>query len=144
MSGIKEDNMTQTTTPELNVQEKRPLDPGSAEHTSTTPQFSPQVDIWESDKGLTVVADMPGVTAEGLNIDLNESVLTIHGHVAPPETNRKILAQEFEVGDYYRQFKLSEDIDKEAIVAAIKDGVLTVTLPKQAPAQPRKITVVTA
>ncbi|MDR1873188.1 MAG: Hsp20/alpha crystallin family protein [Deltaproteobacteria bacterium] len=136
--------MTQTNTPELNVHEKRPLDPGSAEHTSTTPQFSPQVDIWENDQGLTVVADMPGVTADGLNIDLNDNVLTIHGHVLPPSATRKLLAQEFEVGDYYRQFKLSEDIDKEAIAATIKDGVLTVSLPKQAPAQPRKINVVTA
>jgi HSP20 family protein len=136
--------MTQTNAQELNPREKKPLDTGSAESTSTVPQFSPQVDIWESDKGLTVVADMPGVAAEGLNIDLNENVLTIHGHVVSPHEGRKILAQEFEVGDFYRQFKLSEDIDKEAIAAAIKDGVLTVTLPKLAPAQPRKIAVVSA
>jgi HSP20 family protein len=128
----------------MNPREKKLLDTGSAESTSTVPQFSPQVDIWENEKGLTVVADMPGVSAEGLNIDLNDNALTIHGHVTSPHEDRKIIAQEFEVGDFYRQFKLSDDIDKEAITAAIKDGVLTVTLPKQAPAQPRKITVVTA
>jgi HSP20 family protein len=134
--------MTQSDIQELNPREKKPLDLGAAESTSTTPRFSPQVDIWENDKGLTVVADMPGVSANGLNIDLNDNALTIHGHVDSPHEGRKILAQEFEVGDYYRQFKLSEEIDKEAITASIKDGVLTVTLPKQAPAQPRKINVV--
>jgi HSP20 family protein len=102
------------------------------------------VDIWENDKGLTVVADMPGVSAEGLSIDLNENVLTIHGQVEIPFPGRRIISQEFEVGDFYRQFKLSEEIDQEAINAVIRDGVLTVNLPKLAPAQPRKITVVSA
>jgi HSP20 family protein len=135
--------MNQNANVEINAREKKPLDTGSAESTTTIPQFSPQVDIWEDDKGLTVVADMPGVAADGLSIDLNENVLTIHGRVDSHHDGRKVLAQEFEVGDYYRQFKLSEEIDKDAITAAIKDGVLTVSLPKQAPAQPRKINVVT-
>ncbi|MDR1608795.1 MAG: Hsp20/alpha crystallin family protein [Deltaproteobacteria bacterium] len=136
--------MTHHETQELSPQEKRPLDTGSAENVSTSPQFSPQVDIWENEKGLTVVADMPGVAAEGLNIDLNDNVLTIHGHLTPASDGRKVLTQEYEEGDYYRQFKLADDIDKDAIAATIKDGVLTVSLPKQAPAQPRKITVVSA
>ncbi|MDR1085977.1 MAG: Hsp20/alpha crystallin family protein [Deltaproteobacteria bacterium] len=136
--------MTQTNQPEINVQEKRPLDTGTAESTSSEPRFSPQVDIWENDRGLTVVADMPGVNADGLSIDLNDNVLTIHGRIEAQNPGKKVLTQEFEVGDYYRQFKLSEDIDKEAIAATIKDGVLAVSLPKMAPAQPRKITVVQA
>jgi HSP20 family protein len=133
-----------TAANEINVQEKRPLDTGTAESTSSAARFSPQVDIWEDEKGLTVVADMPGVTAQGLNIDLNENVLTIHGQVAPVYEGLKILNQEFDVGDYFRQFKLSEEIDKDSIAASIKDGVLKVILPKLAPAQPRKITVVSA
>jgi HSP20 family protein len=127
---------------EINVQEKTPVDMGGAETTSGGPRFSPLVDIWENDNGLTVVADMPGVTADGLNVDLHENVLTISGKVLPEPTDRKWLVREYEVGDYYRQFSLSEHIDQERITAAIKDGVLTLTLPKQAPAQPRKINVV--
>lgn len=127
---------------EINVQEKTPVDMGGAETTSGGPRFSPLVDIWENDQGLTVVADMPGVTAEGLNVDLRENVLTIYGKVMPEAADRKVLTREFEVGDYYRQFSLSEHIDQEKITAAMKDGVLTLTLPKQAPAQPRKINVV--
>ncbi|MDR1394702.1 MAG: Hsp20/alpha crystallin family protein [Deltaproteobacteria bacterium] len=133
-----------TANPELNFQEKRPLDTGSAESTVAEPRFSPQVDIWENDRGLTVVADMPGVEPDGLNIDLNDNVLTIHGQVKAAAQGGKVISQEFEVGDYYRQFKLSEEIDKDAIAATIKDGVLKVRLPKLAPAQPRKISVVSA
>ncbi|MDR1545226.1 MAG: Hsp20/alpha crystallin family protein [Deltaproteobacteria bacterium] len=127
---------------EINVREKKPLDLGGAESTSGEPRFSPDVDIWETDAGLTLVADMPGVTADGLSVDLHENMLTIFGRVGEPKQPGKYLAQEYEVGDFYRQFALSEQIDQDKIAAAVKDGVLTLTLPKQAPAQPRKITVV--
>ncbi|MDR1050852.1 MAG: Hsp20/alpha crystallin family protein [Deltaproteobacteria bacterium] len=134
--------MTDGNSGELNAREKRPLDMGGAESTSGEPRFSPAVDIWESEEGLTVVADMPGVPPEGLNVDLKDNVLTIFGRVAEGAKGRKALLSEFEVGDYYRQFALSESIDQERITASIKDGVLTVALPKQAPSQPRKISVV--
>jgi HSP20 family protein len=127
---------------EINVQDKTPVDMGGAETTSGGLRFSPLVDIWENEQGLTVVADMPGVTAEGLSVDLRENVLTILGKVMPESADRKVISREFEVGDFYRQFSLSELIDQERISAAMRDGVLTLTLPKQAPAQPRKITVV--
>ena len=127
---------------ELNVQDKTTVDMGGAETTSGEPRFNPLVDIWESEQGLTVVADMPGVTADGLSVDLRESVLTIYGKVLPEAAGRKVLSREYEVGDYYRQFSLSDQIDQEKIAASMRDGVLTLTLPKLAPAQPRKITVV--
>jgi HSP20 family protein len=133
--------MTQLNAQELNPRDKKPLDVGSAESTSTTPQFIPPVDIWDNEKGLTVVADIPGVALEGLNLDLNDNALTILGRVVSPREGLRILTQEFAIGDYYRQFKLNGDIDKENIVATVKDGVLTVSLPKLAPAQPRKIAV---
>ncbi|MDR1678086.1 MAG: Hsp20/alpha crystallin family protein [Deltaproteobacteria bacterium] len=135
--------MTETSNQELNVREKQPLDTGGIESTSGEPRFNPTVDIWENEVGLTVVADMPGVPADGLNVDLKDNVLTIFGKVNVEAKGKKFLIQEYEVGDYYRQFSLSELIDQEKITASIKDGVLTVKLPKQAPAQPRKITVTT-
>jgi HSP20 family protein len=133
--------MSEAESKELNVREKTPVDLGGAESTSGEPRFSPLVDIWENDDGLTVVADMPGVSADGLSVDLKDNVLTIYGKVPVESHDRKFLNQEYEVGDFYRQFSLSEQIDQENIKAAIKDGVLILSLPKQAPAQPRKITV---
>jgi HSP20 family protein len=134
--------MSEEKTQEINAREKTPLDMGGAESTSGEPRFSPDVDIWESESGLTLVADMPGVPADGLNVDLKDNVLTIFGRVPSAVSEAKSLAQEYEVGNFYRQFSLSENIDQNGIAAAMKDGVLTLTLPKQAPAQPRRIAVV--
>ncbi|MDR0356306.1 MAG: Hsp20/alpha crystallin family protein [Deltaproteobacteria bacterium] len=134
--------MSDANAMEINAREKRPLDMGGAESTSGEPRFSPLVDIFENDQGLTVIADMPGVQADGLSIDLTGDCLTIYGKVADELKERRNLSQEFEFGDYYRQFSLSETIDQAKITAAVKDGVLTLNLPKQAPSQPRKITVV--
>jgi HSP20 family protein len=135
--------MTETNSQELNVREKQPLDTGGIESTSGELRFSPSVDIWETEEGLTVVADMPGVPAEGLNVDLRDNVLTILGKVAEEVKGKKFLLQEYQIGDFYRQFSLSDSIDQKQISASIKDGVLTVKLPKQAPVGPRKITVMT-
>jgi HSP20 family protein len=106
--------------------------------------FYPPIDIWEDEKGIHIEAEMPGVDASGLSVDLKENTLTILGKVAAPrKTEAKYLKEEFEIGDYYRQFTVSEVIDQEAITAKIRDGVLALYLPKQAPAQPRKIQVLT-
>ncbi|MDR0621562.1 MAG: Hsp20/alpha crystallin family protein [Deltaproteobacteria bacterium] len=135
--------MTDSNSQEINVREKQLLDTGGIESTSGEPRFSPLVDIFETEEGLTVIADMPGVAVDGLSVDLKDNVLTIQGKVNVEDKGKRYLAKEYEVGDYYRQFSLSELIDQEKITAAIKDGVLSVKLPKQAPAQPRKITVST-
>jgi HSP20 family molecular chaperone IbpA len=112
------------------------------EQTRPGPVFVPPVDISESEDGMTLMADMPGVEKEGLTVDLKESVLTIHGQVEPPRYEGvKYLYREYQVGDFYRQFTLSEMIDQEKITATLKDGVLALFLPKVAPAQPRKIEV---
>ena len=86
------------------------------------------------------MADIPGVEPDGLEIDLRDNVLTIMGKVKPEEDHRYIL-KEFGVGNYYRQFTLSEVIDQEKLAAGIKNGVLTLTLPKVEKARPRRIEV---
>ncbi|MDR2612802.1 MAG: Hsp20/alpha crystallin family protein [Deltaproteobacteria bacterium] len=128
----------------INVQDKSPVDTGGAESMSGGPLFYPPIDIWEDERGIHIEAEMPGVDASGLSVDLKENTLTILGKVPPkPQTTAKLLKEEFEVGDFYRQFTVSDLIDQEGITAKIKDGVLALDLPKQAPAQPRKIQVVT-
>lgn len=113
------------------------------ESTRDVPMFIPAVDIYESQDYLTLVADMPGVSAENVSIDVRDNQLTIRGMVDLPDEEECILAREYGVGDYYRQFTLGRTIDQTKIEAAIKDGVLTLTLPKADISKPRKISVKT-
>ncbi|MDR1313444.1 MAG: Hsp20/alpha crystallin family protein [Deltaproteobacteria bacterium] len=133
--------MADTDDKTINVQDKSPVDTGGAESMSGGPLFYPPIDIWEDEQGLHIEAEMPGVEASGLSVDLKENTLTILGKVPQRPQEAKHLKEEFEIGDYYRQFTVSDVIDQEGITAKIKDGVLALYLPKQAPAQPRKIQV---
>jgi HSP20 family protein len=125
---------------ELQVQEKQELQT-DAENTRDVPVFIPPVDIYESDGELTLLADMPGVSPENVEIDLNNNQLTIKGAAAKHENGGRALLREYAVGDYFRQFTLSEAIDRGKIAASMKDGVLRVVLPKAEAAKPRKIDV---
>jgi HSP20 family protein len=113
-----------------------------AEQTRPGPTFLPAVDIFESEREITLLADMPGVKAKDLSIDLRESVLTIEGQVETPESaDETELLREYRTGNYFRQFTLSEMIDQSKIDAEIKEGVLRLRLPKVEEAKPRKIAV---
>jgi len=104
--------------------------------------FTPAVDIFETEKEITLLADMPGVKPEGLNIDLRENILTLDGDVQSPEGSDEVdILREYRTGKYYRQFTLSQIIDQGKIDAGMKDGVLRLTLPKVEAATPRKIAV---
>lgn len=131
-------------TKEMQVQEKKGI-ATPAEQTKPGPVFTPAVDIFETDREITVLADMPGVKANDLTIDLRENILTLLGETTPFEgADEQDIFIEYEVGKYYRQFTLSEVIDQAKIDAKLKDGVLRLTLPKVEKASPRKITVKTA
>jgi HSP20 family molecular chaperone IbpA len=128
-------------TKELKVKEKQELSL-PAEQTMPGLVFTPSVDIFENDKKIVLLADMPGVQAKALNIDLRDNTLTLDGEVEPFEgANEEDVLIEYEVGKYHRQFSLSEVIDQEKIDAQLKDGVLRLTLPKVEKAAPRTITV---
>lgn len=116
-----------------------------AEYTKPGLVFTPAVDIFETEKEITLLADMPGVRPNDLNIDLRDNVLTIIGEVAPFENkDEQDILIEYETGKYYRQFTMSEVIDQNKIEATLSDGVLRLTLPKVEKAVPKKITVKTA
>ncbi len=128
-------------TKNLKVKEKHELQ-NSAEQTKPGLVFTPDVDIFESETDLTLLADMPGVTSDSITIDLNGGILTLTGDVKPWENaDEKDVLVEFEIGKYYRQFTLSEIIDQEKIEAKLENGVLRLTLPKAEKARPRQITV---
>jgi len=113
-----------------------------AEQTRPGLVFKPEVDIFETDQEITLLADMPGVAADQVAIDLRDGVLTLSGDVKPwegPEETDVLV--EFEIGKYYRQFTLSDAIDQDKIDAKLEDGVLRLTLPKAQKAVPRQIAV---
>jgi len=126
---------------ELQVQEKQQVT-SPAEQTRPGMVFTPAVDIFETEKELVLLADMPGVKPEGLDIDLRENTLSLSGEVRPFEgaDEQKVLT-EYAVGKYYRQFTLSEVIDQEKIEAKLDKGVLRLRLPKVEKAKPRKISI---
>jgi len=121
--------------------EKGALQP---EHTHPGPVHAPAVDIFESADRISLFADMPGVRAQDLKIDLRDAVLTLSARVTPPgSANEAIVLRESVPGTYFRQFTLSEMIDQTKIDAKLADGVLRLDLPKLERAKPRQITVKT-
>ena len=112
------------------------------EQTRTGPLYSPAVDIFENDNSITLLADMPGVKASDLEIDLRENVLTLTGRVTAPETAKESnVVREYRSGTFFRQFTVSEAIDQPKIDAQLTDGVLRLELPKVEKARPRQIAV---
>ncbi len=102
--------------------------------------LKPPVDIYEKADGLVVICDMPGVDRDGIDIKIDNSVLTIQGKVAHAHDADAIYS-EFGLMNFFRQFELSEEVDQEKISADLKNGVLTLTLPKVEKAKPKQITV---
>jgi HSP20 family molecular chaperone IbpA len=133
--------MTKNLTKSIQANEKKAAkSPAEKKRVGIT--FTPAVDIFETEEEMTVLADMPGVKAKDLTIDLRGDILTLTGQVAPPEgENETDVLREYRSGSYFRQFSLSEVIDRAKIGAELKEGVLRLVLPKVRPAKPRRITV---
>ncbi len=133
--------MAATDTQELKVREKQEL-AQPAEQTRPGLVFTPSVDIFETDKEITLLADMPGVPPDNLSIDLRDDTLTLEGNIVPVgDEKEEMVYSEYSMGRFYRQFSLSEVIDQAKIEAQLLDGVLRLLLPKVEKATPRKITV---
>ena len=133
--------MAETSDKALQPKEKKEVT-STTEQTRPGPVFTPVVDIFETEKELTLLADIPGVKADDLNIDINKGVLTLLGDVQPPEGKGEVdVSREYRTGKYQREFQLSDIIDQGKIEADLKDGVLRLKLPKVEKAKPRKITV---
>ena len=136
--------MAATDSKELKVREKQEV-AHPAEQTRPGVYFTPTVDIFETDKDMTLLADMPGVKPEKLSIDLRDNTLTLEGDIAPKDSQKEeSIYEEYTSGRFYRQFSLSEVIDQAKIDAQLQDGVLRLTLPKVEKATPRKIAVRTS
>ncbi len=126
---------------QIKDQQKKELQQ-TGEPTRPLKQYIPAVDIRENDKAVTVVAEMPGVSKETLDIQLKDGVLSIRGEACAVTGEKEtMILQEFEPGEYIRRFTLADTIEQEKVEASMVDGILTITLPKIEPAQPRRIKV---
>lgn len=104
--------------------------------------YRPNVDIFEKDDELVVLADVPGAVADKIDVDFADGILSVHAPVDAAESDdRAYLIREFGVGDYHRSFRVSEQIDPSRIAAECSQGVLTLHLPKAEAVKPRKIAV---
>ena len=116
--------------------------PALAERTRSGFCFRPNVDILEQNDELLVVADVPGAKSGAIDVKFEDGTLEIQAEVAPRrDDDEEYLLREYNVGDYYRSFQVSEAIDASKISAQYADGVLTLRLPKAEALKPRKIAV---
>ena len=126
----------------MEVQKEEITAPEDMERIRETRCFAPRADIYEVNEQIVVVVDVPGADESSINVTLEKNILTINAFVEPAAPDGYTLTYaEYEVGDYQRSFKLSDEIDREKIEAVIKDGVLRLYLPKAAAAKARKIGV---
>jgi HSP20 family molecular chaperone IbpA len=104
--------------------------------------FVPATDIYETADELILVADLPGVKADGLDVMVEDNVLVIRAAPkAREQADGEVLLQEFATGEFYRAFQLPADFDAAKIQATLKQGVLTLRLPKSERLKPRRIEV---
>jgi len=118
--------------------------PDVIERTRSGIVFTPPVDIYETEKDMMLVADMPGVNEKSIDITIENNILCVQGSVEfekPAEMDLQYA--EYQIGDYKRSFTLNETINRDKIEANFKDGVLRLKLPKAEPAKPKKIEVKT-
>jgi HSP20 family molecular chaperone IbpA len=101
--------------------------------------IAPRVDIYETDSAYVLLADMPGVKPDDLEVVAERNSLIVRGRAAQPDEPPDY--QEFELGEYQRAFSLTEDLDAERMTASLRDGVLRVDVPKSPGVQPKKIPV---
>ena len=126
---------------EIATKEKQQLSKGQ-EQTRPGRYYVPDVNIYEFEDSLRLWADMPGVKEKDVDVTLKDGMLTLAGKVSTELYNGlRPLHTEYNIGNYYREFVLNEDIDESKIRATMRNGVLELTLPKKEHAKPRRIEV---
>jgi HSP20 family protein len=126
---------------ELQVQQKRELET-KEETTVPARTFLPAADIFESQDALNVILEMPGVEKNNINVSVQDGILRVEGRLDFSKYNTlQPLYTEYNVGNYSRSFRLSSKIEQHKIGAELRDGVLSLTLPKVEEAKPRTIQI---
>jgi HSP20 family protein len=132
------DDMKTTNAMKTTVQTEKPETSARAEQQE---YILPQVNIFEEENGYSLEAEMPGVSKDGLEVQLEGNELTILGHRHDPKYQGEVIFRESQDADYRRVFELDPTIDTSRIVAKMDQGVLMVTLPKSEAIKPRRIKI---
>ena len=130
--------MTTNETREIEARDKEVL---LSEDPRTGLVYRPDVDILEEADAFVIHADMPGASEESVDVQLEKGLLTLQARLIETPAKTRTLYAEYRDGSYYREFRLSEDIDATAVTARMKDGVLELHLPKSVARKPRRIAV---
>jgi HSP20 family protein len=128
---------------EMQISSKTEVAPEKGELTHEGTYYTPAVDIYETEKELVLLVDMPGVESEDVDIDLKENTLSIMGRVSGQEMEGHKLLNEYNVGSFFRNFCITDTVNRGGIVAGMSDGVLKLVIPKTEKAVPRKIPITT-
>ncbi len=124
------------------IEKREAQSPSETERTRSRRVYIPNVDIYENNDAVMLVADMPGVDEKTVDVTLDKNVLTISGTVEPEaHEGYQLVYSEYGTGDYERSFTVSDEIDGDRIVATVKNGVLRLTLPKAEKLKAKKISV---
>jgi len=133
--------MSQEITLNQTHQDDQALDTSAQEGTWEGHYIKPAVDIFESETGLTLVAELPGIKREDIALDLDKNTLTLTARAKTMEPRWRPLLIESEPAHFMRQFKLGDQLAQEHIKATFEDGVLTLELPRSSAQPPRQITI---
>ena len=126
------------TSQEISVREKKEL--AGSEKTVPGRYYIPSTDVYETEEGLTLVMEMPGVDKDSVDVSLENDILRVDGTIDFARyRDVEPVYTEYNVGHFTRSFSLSDRVDRDGIAAKLNDGVLTLTLPKSAAARPRRI-----
>jgi len=124
---------------ELELREKQMVE---QEGTRPGPVFRPDVDILERSDAYVIHADLPGVDRESIEVHLDKGTLSLEARLAvAPDPSWQPVHTEYHLGGYHREFRVTDDIDVDAVTATMQDGVLELLLPKSKERQPRSIAV---
>lgn len=116
--------------------------PATPEARAELPHVVPPVDVFENDASITLVADLPGVAREQLQVRVDGDNLVLEATAATAgPADMQLVYGEAQIPTYRRQFTLSRELDASRIEAQLRDGVLRLTIPKAEEAKPRRIQV---
>lgn len=144
MAGKKTKSETKSEAPQHPIQPKQELD--REEHMSDFRVdgrlFAPLVDIYEDDVNIYIVADLPGVQPEDVEVSVQRHELVVNGRIVHEQCpDEWPLYQEYQAGHWHRHFQLTDDVDRDRIDASMSKGMLTVTLPKSVKTKAKRIKV---